>query len=84
MTNAEKVNVGAAEKVRELAEFQEALKTPQGRAVMEHLRRISGADKSSFRPGDACGTAFACGLRDAELDVAALAEKYKLNERTKE
>ena len=73
-------------------EFQEALKTPQGRAVMEHLRRISGADKSSFRPGDACGTAFACGLRDAyllmlrdaELDVAALAEKLKLNERTKE
>lgn len=77
------------EKMRhELAEFQAAVKTPDGQKIMEHLRKISGADKSSFRPGDAMATFFCCGLRDAyllmqqdaERDLALLTPKQKEQE----
>lgn len=77
------------EKMRhELAEFQAAVKTPEGQKVMEHLRTICGADKSSFRPGDAMATFFSCGLRDAyllmrqdaERDLSLLSDKKKEQE----
>lgn len=78
-------NTTALSRLQELAEFQAAVATPAGERIMEHLRIVTGADKSSFRPGDACATAFACGLRDAwllmkrdaALDISALAEKVK-------
>lgn len=86
--NTELVTEQALERLRELVAFQSAARTPQGQAVMEHLRRITGADKSSFRPGDPNATAFACGLRDAyllmkqdaERDPKLDAEKLKLLE----
>ena len=88
MNNVERVRLANEERFKELAGFQQAAKSPDGQRVMEHLRRVTGADKSSYRPGDATATAFACGLRDAyllmkrdaEIDVSELAEKLKPKE----
>lgn len=88
MNNIERVAEAAEKRLDELAKFQAAVKTPDGEAIMRHLRHVTGADKSSFRPGDACATAFACGLRDAyllmrrdaESDLSELAKKIKPNQ----
>ena len=61
--------------LRELVAFQSALQTPHGQAVMEHLRRVTCADKSSYRGGDPHATSYACGLRDAYLLMVRDAEK---------
>lgn len=73
--NTDIVMAQALDRLRELVAFQSAVRTPHGQAVMEHLRRICGADKSSFRPGDQYATAFACGLRDAYLLMQQDAER---------
>lgn len=88
MKNIERVQLANEERLKELAEYQRAVETAEGQKVMAHLRKICGADRSCFRPGDDSGTAFACGLRDAyllmirdtEIDVSELAEKLKLKE----
>lgn len=90
MNNIERIQLANEERLKELAEFQQAAKTPEGQRIMEHLRRVTGADKSSYRPGAACDTAFACGLRDAyllmtrdaEIDISAFAEKIKPKEKS--
>lgn len=74
------MNENLEKALQHLAEFQAAVKTPAGQAIMRHLRRVTGAGKSSFRPGDPHATAFCCGLRDAyllmrrdaEIDLAEL------------
>lgn len=75
----------AEKRLAELADFQAAARTEVGKTIMAHLRRVTGADKSSFRPGDPQATAFACGLRDAyllmkrdaEIDLDAALQKLQ-------
>ena len=92
MNNRDKAELMAREKLAELALCQSAIKTPEGQIVMEHLRKVCGADKSCYRPGDPHATSFVCGLRDAYLlmlkdakeDISLLAQKLKriMEERT--
>ena len=90
--NADRAVAARETQFAELCEFRRAVTTPAGRTIMEHLRKITGADKSCYRPGDATATAFVCGLRDAyllmrrdaEIDLDALARKLKLTTPTGE
>lgn len=79
----------AERRLAELAEFQAAVRSPAGQTIMLHLRRVTGAGKSSFRPGDPHATAFCCGLRDAyllmrrdaEIDLAELEKTIERKEK---